>query len=112
LAEVRKAKNQVAVLRWMFETLYPEHEVPSYGRIGKAKERLHGAGNMARLLWQYSFRPPTGRVLDYVEKAEGAKRARGEGSNTAGVGEQEAPGDPGGDADENWIAEALRDRTV
>lgn len=58
--------NQPATLRLMFQTLYPEHEPPSFGYIGKVARRV-GAVRLAEELWKHSTRPVNGDVLAYVQ---------------------------------------------
>lgn len=63
---IKESKNRQATLLFMFKTLYPDHDPPGYGYIGKVAKRLT-ASRLAELLWQHSTRPPTGDVLDYVQ---------------------------------------------
>jgi len=65
---IRASKNRPSTLVWMFKTLYTGSDPPDYGRIGKAAKRVGGAGRLAELMWQHSTRPPTGNVIDYLEK--------------------------------------------
>ncbi len=69
-----KSSNRPAVLRKMHESLYPGHDPPSFGYIGKVARKVGGAGRLAELLWQHSTRPPTGDVLAYVQGV--AKRGK------------------------------------
>lgn len=68
--------NRHAVLRWMFETLYPGRDPPDYGYLGKVAREVGGAGRLADLLWQHSTRPPNGDVLRYILGR--VKREKGE----------------------------------
>lgn len=59
--------NRIAILRRMFERLYPRKELPTYAYLGRVAQNVGGAGRLAELLWQHSTRPPTGDVLRYVQ---------------------------------------------
>lgn len=64
---VRKAKNKVAALSFMYKSLYPEHNVPGYSYIGKVAKGVGGAPRLAQLLWIACGYRPTGDVLRYVQ---------------------------------------------
>ena len=63
---IKETKNRPAALREMFGVLYPDHDLPDFGYIGKIARKVGGAGRLAELLWQISTRPPTGDVLSYA----------------------------------------------
>ena len=50
----------------MVAALYPDRELPAFGRIGVAAKRL-GYPRLAQLLWEASTRPPVGDILAWVE---------------------------------------------
>lgn len=76
--QIRKEKNRVAALRRMFCTLYPEHDPPDYGYIGRVARKVGGEINLARLLWEMNARPPVGDVLAYIQKAQRGDRRLGD----------------------------------
>lgn len=73
---IQESTNRIAVLRHMYETLYPKHDPPDYGKIGRAAKVLGGASRLAAALWETATRPPTGCVLEYVIAAENNRRDR------------------------------------
>ena len=73
---IQESANRIAVLRHMYETLYPKHDPPDYGKIGRAAKVLGGASRLAAALWETATRPPTGCVLEYVIAAENNRRDR------------------------------------
>jgi hypothetical protein len=66
LDEIRTAKNKSGVARRMFVALYPKHEPPDYGYIGKTAKGVGGWSRFAQLMWENSARPPVGDVLAYI----------------------------------------------
>jgi len=66
---LQETKNRSAVLRRMFVALYPAHDAPEFGYLGKVARQVGGVGRLAELLWQHSARPPTGDVLAYCAAA-------------------------------------------
>jgi len=81
LNHYRDRKNrQYAVLAKMHDTLYPNHEPVNIGRVGNLAKKI-SVGRLAQLLWETSTRPPSGRVLDYIQ-ATGGKRT--DDSDSAG----------------------------
>lgn len=77
LALIRSARNRVAVLVRMYTALFPDHDPPDYGYMGKAARAVGGASNLARLLWEASVRPPVGDVLAYVLQVHRGQAKRG-----------------------------------
>lgn len=76
---IKAETNRPAALQTMFAHLYPGHDPPSYGYIGRVAKQIGGAGRLADLLWKHSTRPPTGDVLAYIQatakgKDNGANR--------------------------------------
>ena len=57
--------NRQAVLRRLFVALYPDHEAPDFGYIGRVATQVGGAERLAQLLWEQSTRPPVGDVLAF-----------------------------------------------
>ncbi|MBN2561651.1 MAG: hypothetical protein JXQ75_12050, partial [Phycisphaerae bacterium] len=80
--------NRPAILRRMFEHLYPGKEPPTYSYVGRVAQGVGGAGRLAELLWQHSTRPPTGDVLAYIQGV--AKRSNGRNGNGNGKQRQDA----------------------
>jgi len=79
LDELRQAKNKGGVARRMFVALYPKHDPPDYGYIGKTARSVGGWSRFAQLLWEHSARPPVGDVLAYIAAAAN----RGNGSRAS-----------------------------
>lgn len=77
LSLIREKRNRVAVLVRMYAALYPDHDPPDYGYMGKAARAVGGASNLARLLWEASVRPPVGDVLAYVLQVHRGQAKRG-----------------------------------
>lgn len=90
---IKESKNRSATLREMFGVLYPDHELPSYGKIGKVAKRLT-ASRLAELLWQHSTRPPTGDVLDYVQGVAKHSALRRNGQQITKADRQKYATDP------------------
>jgi len=78
LAVLRESKNRNAVLRQMFVALYPNHDPPDFGYLGKVARKVGGASRLADLLWHTSARPPNGDVLAYIQ---GIEKRRKEGKS-------------------------------
>lgn len=76
LERIRESKNRTALLRHMYGVLYPRHELPDYGKIGRAAKTLGGASRLAAALWENAIRPPTGCVLQYAMGAHKRKQKR------------------------------------
>lgn len=62
-----KGSNRQAVLRRMFEALFPNRDPPTYQYLAKVGRQVGGAGRLGELLWQHSTKPPTGDILAYVQ---------------------------------------------
>lgn len=77
LSIIRDAKNRIAKLVWMHTELFPDHDPPTYGQMGKTAKLVGGASNLARLLWEASVRPPVGDVLAYVLQVHRGQTKRG-----------------------------------
>jgi len=60
--------NRAAVIMDMHTVLYPNNELPEFGRIGAAAKQIGGWSRLAQLMWEHSTRPPVGRVLDFLTK--------------------------------------------
>lgn len=73
---IETESNKPAVVRELFETLFPGRDPPDFGYIGRVARRVSGYGRLAELLWQTSTRPPTGDVLAYVSGAHKRERDR------------------------------------
>lgn len=91
LDELRESPNKAGKLGEIYTLCYGE--TPNFARLGKlAKEG--GAGRLAQQLWQLSADRPAGDVLDYITKANAARRkaangANGRDGNGTGHNEQE-----------------------
>jgi hypothetical protein len=77
LEQADGSQERYAVLRRMFETLYPGRKAPAYSRIGKAAKEAGGAGVLAFWLFKSSADPPKGDILAYCQAA--AQKSRGNG---------------------------------
>lgn len=78
LDELRESPNKAGKLGEIYLFCYGEE--PNYARLGKlAKEG--GAGRLAQQLWQLSADRPAGDVLDYLTKANAARRKAANGTN-------------------------------
>ena len=78
---LKETSNRPAVLRRMFETLYPDRESPDYGRFGQLARKAGGASVLALKMWEASTRPPVGCPLDYIEGTLKGQRRRRRPSN-------------------------------
>jgi hypothetical protein len=64
---LRTDTNKVAVLRRMFDKLFPDAvDIPDYARLGKTAKQVGGAGRLAELMWTNSAKPPSGDVMAYL----------------------------------------------
>ena len=95
LTAIKESKNRPAILRWMVWELYPgkyktKDDVPDYGYLGKVAKKVGGAGRLADLLWQHSTRPPTGKLLAFIQ---GCAKRQGKASKEPYAGIKE------------WVAE-------
>ncbi|RMG99246.1 MAG: hypothetical protein D6706_05800 [Chloroflexi bacterium] len=69
--------NVNAQLRRMCQVLYPENELPHFGRFGKLAKQVGGPARLAQLIWEAAGKRPVGDVLSYIEAAEKARRRNG-----------------------------------
>jgi len=65
--QIKETTNRPEELRKMCIALYPGLDPPSHGRIGTVAIKVGGAGRLAELLWQHSTRPPTGKLMSYIQ---------------------------------------------
>lgn len=75
--------NRNAVLVWMHHALYPEHDPPEFGYVGKVARQVGGAARLAQLLWEHATRPPVGDVLAYIVAAEQGRKKQERGARAA-----------------------------
>ena len=77
---LRADTNKVAVLRRMFDKLYPDAvDIPDYSRLGKTAKQVGGAGRLAELMWTNSAKPPSGDVMAYLVRV--SKNGTGRNGN-------------------------------
>jgi len=74
LTVLRERKNRQAVIVQMHETLYPNHDPPSFGYAAKVARAVGGWSMLAKDLWELSARPPVGDVLAYIQRMHQNKR--------------------------------------
>lgn len=72
-----KPGGRTAVLVRMVRVLYPNHDPPEPGFVGKAAIQVGGAARLAQLLWETATRPPAGDPVRYC--LERGKRERRDG---------------------------------
>lgn len=65
LALIEDSTNKVAVLRWMFITLYPKKPEPDFVWVGTVKNKVDGPERLAQLLWISCAYRVTGDPLKY-----------------------------------------------
>lgn len=70
------ASNRPAMLRRMHMVLFPSHDPPDYGYVGKAARVVGGAAALAHLLWTISARHPDGDPLAYIIATHNSKNGR------------------------------------
>jgi hypothetical protein len=79
---LQESNNAPAVLRTMFEALFPGRSPPEFSYLGRTARQVGGAGRLAELMWQASTRPPTGDVLAYcIAMSKGKRASRGNGTD-------------------------------
>ena len=65
---LRKEANKNAVIMDMLTTLFPDKEPPTFPRLGKAVKRCNDDEYFISELWKLAARPPSGSVIDYMDK--------------------------------------------
>lgn len=88
LEAIRGTRNRTALLVRMHRALYPDHDPPEFGHMGRVAKQVGGAANLARLLWEANTRPPVGDVLAYIVRAQQAQ-GKGKGREQGVDGTQE-----------------------
>ena len=74
LKALGESSNRQAVLRCMYETLFPGHDPPDYAYMAKVAKQMGGASKLAAELWLQAVRPPVGDVLAYIQATAGRKK--------------------------------------
>lgn len=79
-----KGSNVNAQLRLMYQTLFPDNPLPSFGRVGTTAKRVGGPARLGQLMWEAATKRPVGCVLDYIEATEKARKKRNEQRQSVG----------------------------
>lgn len=75
---LEKTSNRAAVLKGMFETLFPDEQI-SYGRVGKLAKEAGGASVLAEMIWKRSANPKRGSNADYIQGTIAHRKQRRKG---------------------------------
>lgn len=115
---LRESTSKQAVLVRMHEALYPDRSPPQFSFMAKIARDVGGARMMAKYLWEFSPRPPTGDILTYIRgthkgrtRNNGKYRHNGAGWGSPGeIPEEERPEIARGKG--RPVSEILRERGV